>query len=159
MLTAVVMGVGCVCAGCWAGLCLRQRAAHLRAWQRALANMLAACAYARSNSAQVLRAGAAEIETLLPIARAVELEGADAAVLFERMEKSGFLRQEEQQALLAVMRALAGGGREEQAAALRFAMERFASFCERSEKKRDADAQMYMTLGLLGGLCMFLILC
>ncbi len=159
MLAAVVMGAGCVCAGLWAGLRLRRRAAHLRAWQQALTNMHAACAYARSNSAQVLRAGAAEIGELLPIARAVELDGADAAVLFERMEKSVFLHQEEQQVLLSVMRALAGGGREEQASALRFALDRFAVFCEKSETKRDADAQMYITLGLLGGMCVFLILC
>ncbi|MBQ9197316.1 MAG: hypothetical protein IJ157_08730 [Clostridia bacterium] len=157
MFGALTAALACALLGIWAAHSLRARSRMLRAWQRALAGMYASCAYARADSAQILRAGAYEIPALGDLARAVELNGADAGMLFES-QKTGRLRPEEYTVLLSVMRAAASGGREEIAAAIAYAQERFRSFCEACDGKRDADARMYVTLGLLSGVCAFLIL-
>lgn len=159
MLAAIMAGGALAAGGLWMGFQLRRRSALLRAWQQALLSMHAACAYARSGSAQVLRAGSGGVRELYALSRAVELSGADAGREFMRMQLDRGLRDEEGQTLMTVMRALSDGGREEQQEALRFALERFSVFCDKSDVKRDHDAGMYMTLGLLGGLCAFLILC
>ena len=159
MPAAVILGAVCLCLGASASARLRLRAACLRAWQRSLLAMHAACAYQRATCAQVLRAGASARPELLPIARAVETTGADAAVLFARRGKDRLLRPEEEGVLREVMSAVAGGDRSEIGAALDYALERFGEFCRAGEKKRDADAAMYVTLGLLLGVCVFLILC
>jgi len=151
------MGGVCFCLGlsaCWR---LRSRAALLRGWQRGLSGMYAACAYSRSTCAQILHAGG--LPCLRQLARAVELNGADAGRLFAEMPRDPLLRHEEETVLREAMNAVSSGSREEIAAALSYALERFRAFCADSEKKRDSDARMYMTLGLLSGLCVFLILC
>lgn len=155
----VVMAVLCACWGLAAGLRLRARAATLRAWQRSLFSMHAACAYARSTCAQVLRAGVADTPLLAGIAHQVELSGADAAALFEQVDTSRLLRAEEREVLRQCMQAIAGGSREEMAASLQYAAQRFEGFCQASERKRDADTRVYVTLGVLCGVCVFLILC
>ena len=86
--------------------------------QQALLAMRAACLYSRSTCAQVLRAGAAEASCLLPIARAVELNGADAARLFSAQKRSRLLRPEEHAVLLSALRCISAGTREEMAEAL-----------------------------------------
>lgn len=158
MLGAIVMGGACACAGAAAAWILRARTMELRAWQQALLAMRAACLYSRSTCAQVLRAGAAEASCLLPIARAVELNGADAARLFSAQKRSRLLRPEEHAVLLSALRCISAGTREEMAEALSYAAERYAAFCAESEKKRDSDARLYVTLGTLTGACVYLIL-
>lgn len=159
MLVPLTLGAACALIGLMAALRLRRRSACLRAWQRALTAMYASCAYARSDCGQILRAGAYEAPALLPIARAVETAGADAGRLFEADAPDRLLRAEERAVLLSVMRALANGNREEITAAIAYALERFRMFCVDCDGKRDADARLYMTLGLLSGVCVFLILC
>ena len=157
MPVPLMAGMACALLGLWAAHGLRARSSSLRAWQRALTAMYASCAYARANCAQILRAGAYEVPALSGMARAVELNGADAGELFESMGH-GRLKPEEHTVLLSVMRAMASGGREEIAAAIAYALERFRQFCAESDGRRDADARMYLTLGLLSGVCVFLIL-
>ena len=159
MLVPAVMAAVCLCAGAAGAERLRARAALLRSWQRALFAMHAACAYARATCAQVLRAGASEVCQLGEIARAVELNGADAGRLFAAGGKDRLLRDEEHAVLASALNAVATGGREEMSAALGYALERFQGFCSESEKKRNADAGLYLTLGALTGLCVFLVLC
>lgn len=157
MYVPLMAGLACAMIGLWAAHGLRARSACLRAWQRALTAMYSSCAYARADCAQILRAGAYDMPVLSTIARQVELNGADAGKLFEALP-GGRLRPEEHTVLLAVMRAMASGGREEIAAAIAYALERFRQFCAESDGRRDADARLYMTLGVLSGVCAFLIL-
>ena len=82
MPEAVTLAALCAFLGLSAAYRLRARMLYLRAWQRALTSMRAACAYARSSAGQILRAGAAEVGSLAPLARRVETEGADAEALF-----------------------------------------------------------------------------
>ena len=159
MLGPLMMAALCACLGVAAGVRLQARAASLRAWQRSLFAMHAACAYARSTCAQVVRAGAAEVPQLWSIARQVELNGADAGKLFKQADMGRLLRHEERDVLCQTFAVIAGGSRAEMAAALQYAMQRFEGFCQKSEQKRDADARMYAALGVLSGICVFLILC
>ena len=159
MPVPLTLAAACALTGLMAALRLRRRSSCLRAWQRALTAMYASCAYARSDCGHILRAGAYEVPALRPIARAVETEGADAERLFEAGVSERLLRAGERAVLLSVMRALANGNREEIAAAIAYALERFRVFCADSDGKRDTDARLYMMLGLLSGVCVFLILC
>ncbi len=158
MSVPLMLGLACALIGALAARRLQRRSAYLRAWQRALIAMHAASAYARANCAQILRAGASEARELIPVARAVELEGADAEKRYLDTSARQPLKAEERTVLLSVMRALSSGGREEIGAALAYAIERFRQFCADCDRRRDADARMYMTLGVLSGLCVFLIL-
>ena len=153
-----MLGAACGLLGLYAAHRLRARSACLRAWQRALGAMYAACAYARADCAQILRAGAYDMPALLPIARAVEVSGADAGQLFAGQTRKTMLRAEERTVLLSVLRALSSGTREEIGAAITYALERFRQFCADSDRRRDADARMYLALGVLSGACVFLIL-
>lgn len=159
MSGALILGMLCAALGAYAAGHLRARCGYLRAWQRALMAMYAACAYARSSCAQILRAGAAEVGVLLPIARRVELEGADAEALFAAQGRDRRLKGEEYRVLLAALRAVSRGTREEISHSLGFALERFGTFCADCDGKRQTDERLYLTLGLLSGLCVFLILC
>lgn len=158
MFGPLTLALACAALGAAAARRLRARSACLRAWQRALTAMYASCAYARSGCAQILRAGGYEVPDLRDAARAVELEGADAARLFESRGRGRLLRPEEWTVLLSALRALSGGGREEISAAIAYALDRFGQFCRDSDRRRDADARMYVTLGVLSGVCVFLIL-
>ncbi|MBQ7455457.1 MAG: stage III sporulation protein AB [Clostridia bacterium] len=158
MFIPFLMGGLCACLGISAAWRLRARTACLRAWQRSFAAMHAACAYRRATCAQVLRAGAADRPLLSAAARAVEISGADAGRLFRQEEQERLLRPEEKTVIVNALRAVSSGSREEMGEALAYAAERFSHFCEQSEKKRDANARMYLTLGVLSGVCVFLIL-
>ncbi len=159
MSGALILAALCAMLGISAAYRLRSRMLTLRAWQRALLSMRAACAYARSSAGQILRAGAAEAGCLLPIARRVETEGADAEALFAALPRDHRLKNEEHQVLLNVLRAVAHGSRPEIAQALDYALERFGDFCARCDQKRREDEKLYLTLGILAGVCVFLILC
>lgn len=159
MSGAVMLAALCVLLGLSAAYRLRSRNLYLRAWQRALLSMRAACAYARSSPGQILRAGAAEVGELLPLARRVETEGADAEAVFSARPQDRRLKSEEYQVILGSLRALAHGGREEIAQALEYALERFGDFCARCDQKRREDEKLYLTLGILSGVCIFLIFC
>ena len=157
MLGAVIGAAVCVTAGVGAARRLVARAGRLRAWQRALTAMGAACAYARADCAQILRAGSGDMPCLLVLARGVETRGEDPERAFRAQGRDSLLRPEEETVLSAVFRAAARGGREEISAAVAYAQERFAAFCAEADRKRQADARMYVTLGVLSGLCVFLI--
>lgn len=159
MSAAVALAALCVCAGAAAACRLRSRASCLRAWQRALFAMRAACAYSRSSCAQILRAGAAEAPELRPIARQVELTGVDAEALFAAQRRDRRLKNEEYRLLLSVLRAVSRGSREEIGETIAFALERFGTFCADCDRKRQADERMYVMLGVLSGVCVFLLLC
>ena len=159
MSGAVILAALCALLGMTAAWRLRSRNLYLRAWQRALLSMRAACAYARSSTGQILRAGGAEADFLAPIARRVETEGADAEALFSALPRDRRLKNEEYQVIGSCLTALSHGGREEIAQALDFALERFGDFCARSDRKRQEDEKLYLTLGILSGVCVFLIFC
>lgn len=158
MLGPLMLGTVCAALGAAAAVRLRARCAYLRAWQRALTAMYASCAFARSTCAQILRAGAYDMPALRDIAGAVETEGADAAAMLESKGRGRLLRAEEWTVLLSVLRALSAGGRGEIGAAIAYGLERFGDFCRDSDRRRDADERLYVTLGLLSGVCVFLIL-
>lgn len=158
MLVQITLAGACAALGLGLAARLRARCARLRAWQRALSAMYAACAYLRADGSQILRAGAAEVAVLQPVARAVELQGASAERLFEAQVLEPLLRPEERRVLLSAMHALAEDDRRAIADSMAFAQERFRQFCADSEEKRDTDARLYVTLGVLSGLCVFLIL-
>lgn len=159
MSGAVIPAALCALLGVTAAYRLRTRTQYLRSWQRALLAMRAACAYARASAGQILRAGAAEVPSLSPIARQVETEGADAEALFAAMPRDRRLKNEEYQVLQSVLQALAHGSREEIGQAVEYALMRFGDFCARCDQKRREDEKLYLTLGILSGVCVFLILC
>ena len=159
MSGAVILSALCALLGISAAWRLHSRMLTLRAWQRALLSMRAACAYARSSAGQILRAGAAEVSSLAPVARRVETEGADAEALFAALPRDQRLKSEEYQVITSCLRALAHGSRQEIAQALDYALERFGDFCVQCELKRREDEKLYVTLGILSGVCVFLILC
>ena len=159
MSGALILAALCAMLGISAAYRLRSRMLTLRAWQRALLSMRAACAYARSSAGQILRAGAAEAGCLLPIARRVETEGVDAESLFAAQPRDRRLKGEEYQVVQGVLHALAHGSREEIGQAVAYAQRRFDDFCARCDQKRGEDEELYLTLGILAGVCVFLILC
>ena len=159
MSGALIPSALCALLGLMAAYRLRARTQYLRAWQRALLTMGSACAYARASAGQILRAGAAEVPSLAPIARRVETEGADAESLFAAQSRDRRLKGEEYQVLQGVLHALAHGSREEIGQAVAYAQRRFDDFCARCDQKRREDEKLYLTLGILSGVCVFLILC
>ena len=141
----LMLGAACGLLGLYAAYRLRARSACLRAWQRALGAMYAACAYARADCVQILRAGAYDMPALLPIARAVELSGADAGQLFAGQTRKTMLRAEERTVLLSVMRALSSGTREEIGSAMegRLPAQYFAVLTDSRSVGVMGDARTY----------------
>ena len=136
MLRALTAGGICLMAGIERAQQLRKRARVLRAWHCALENLSASCACLRLPPEEnwrsaVMQAGA---ET-------------DASVLGE-----------EECALIAMcQKALYDGMPEQQERQLRYASSRFAQLALAAQEKQDRDAGLYMSIGLLGGLCVFLM--
>ena len=54
--------------------------------------------------------------------------------------------------------AMIDGTPDQQEMQLRYAAERFRALTLQAENKQQKDAKLYGTLGLLGGLCIFLII-
>ena len=54
--------------------------------------------------------------------------------------------------------AMIDGTPDQQEMQLRYAAERFRALTLQAEKKQQKDAKLYCTLGMLGGLCIFLII-
>ena len=156
MLAGMIVGAACVCAGAAASYRLYRRAVLLRDWQQAMIAMRAAAVYAHAGCADTLRAG--QMAVLKKLAEQVEREGADAAAAYEALGGDALIRGDERAVIACVLRTLSGGGRDEQEAMLSYAEARFSAFCERAEALRDRDARMFVSLGVLCGICALIML-
>lgn len=157
-MMAVAGALACAALGMLMGTRLSRRCARLRNWQQALFIIRAQCVYARAPLWQALKAGGAYVDALTAIAQSVESKGADPFALFGNLRRDALLTSEEWAVLASCMQALAHGGAAEQDLALTYASERFRGFCESAQAKRDRDTRLFISLGWLGGACVFLLL-
>ena len=136
MLRAVTAGVICLLAGVTEAQRLGRRARVLRAWSSAFESMRAMNAGLRLPPMQIWQKATAEYGA----------EGQD-----------GSLSSGEQELIGQCYAAMLDGTIEQQEAQLRYAAERFRALTQQAENKQQKDAKLYGTLGLLGGLCIFLM--
>lgn len=154
MLAGVVCCALCMGAGAWQYAQLMMRARQLHAWQEAIIAMRASAVHACTMSADTLRAG--NMGVLRELAKDMERTGTDAAAAFSA-QKIPWLTTQEKDVLCAALRSISNGQRAEQEAMLGYAQERFKAFCASADQRRERDAQMYLQLGALTGVCALLI--
>ena len=136
MLRALTAGCICLVAGIERARQLCERAKTLRAWQCALENLGASCAYLRLPPEENWRSAIAQA--------GVDM---DASVL----------TKEERMLLVQCQKAVYDGTPQQQERQLRDAAARFAQLLKSAQEKQEKDAGLYASIGLLGGLCVFLM--
>ena len=137
MLRAVTAGMICLLVGVTESqrLCCRVRA--LRAWTGAIESMRAMNAGLRMPPMEIWQKAVAE-------------HGAE--------RQDNILSSAEKALIGQCYAAMIDGTPDQQEMQLRYAAERFRALTLQAEKKQQKDAKLYCTLGMLGGLCIFLII-
>lgn len=136
MLRAVTAGVICLLAGVTEAQRLGQRVRALRAWSGAFESMRAMNSGLRLPPLQIWHKAAAE-------------HGAE--------QQNSMLTAGEKELIGQCCAAMLDGTIEQQEMQLRYAAERFRTLTQQAETKQQKDAKLYGVLGLLGGLCVFLM--
>lgn len=157
-MLAALSAAACAGLGAWAGLRLARRDVRLRRWQQALLSVRAACAYARMPPARAVLAGAAHIPQLKTLSERMESGDAALADPLCGLARDTLLTPAERAVLLSCWEALLRGDALEQQQAFDYALARFEAFCACAERARERNARLYVTLGCLGGACIFLTL-
>lgn len=131
MLRAVIAGLICLAAGVHASQRLNGRVCALRSWQRALEKISTQCACLRLSPKDMLQE--------LPKSHQTELT------------------REEKDWIAECLQTVLNGTQEEQERQLRYAIKRLEQALQTAEEKQKQDAKLFVSLGLLGGLCIFLL--
>lgn len=143
MLRAVTAGLLALLSGVTAAQQVSQRARTLRQWRTALENMRCYCICSRLQPEEIWRLSAGEAG--LP----PETEKAESEILL--------LTKEEKTLLSACLKTLFDGTQEQQTRQFEYACAFFEKRLAQAEEKHRQDAKLYATLGVFGGLCIFLV--
>ena len=136
MLRAVMAFLACFAMGLGAAQQLERRTKALRGWHSVLESMGAQCTCLRLSPKEMLRNA---------------LGDSKAA------PDKYLLTREERQLIEACMQTLYEGTQEQQERQFKYALLRFEQLLFKAEEKQERDAKLFGTLGLLGGLCIFLL--
>ena len=130
MLRAVTAGLICLILGIQSSKKLDKRVYALRVWQQTLDKISTQCACLRLPPADILQDVPQQRDALTP---------------------------EEQAWIEECLQAVLHGTQEEQERQLRYVIKRMEKALERAEEKQKQDAKLFLSLGLLGGLCILLL--
>lgn len=143
MLRAVTAGLLTLLSGILAAQRVSQRARMLRLWCTALESMRSHCICLRLPPEEIWQLSAGEAG--LPLA----VEKAESEICL--------LTKEEKTLLSACRKILFDGTQEQQKRQFEYACTFFEKRLARAEEKQRQDAKLYATLGIFGGLCIFLV--
>ena len=152
MLRGLIACAVCVALGMAAGGELSRKLQALRMWHAALQVMHVRCACARETPQETLRAGAVHAKTLESIADMRNMEEIRQALHKEPLPKEAV------GVIVSSVQTVLNGSAQEQAQSLSFACAQLERMCAAAQEKHDRDAVLHVKLGVLGGLCMLLIL-
>lgn len=152
MLRALMACAVCIALGMTAGWELSRKLKALRMWHAALQGMHVRCSCARETPQETLRAGAVHVKTLACMADMRSMEE-----IRQTLHKEP-LPEEAVGVIVSSVQAVLNGNAQEQVQSLSFACAQLERLCVAAQKQHDRDAVLYVKLGVLGGVCMLLIL-
>lgn len=148
-----VIGCGiCILWGTASAYQLAHNAKVLLQWLYALEAMRVHSTCARETPKQVFLAGAGHAAVLEKIAKTENLQE------IEQLLKTENLPPDAQTIVFAALKAVWDGALEEQEEKLRFAVSQVSLLWRTAQEKCSSSVRLYMTLGILSGLCTGLVL-
>lgn len=129
-------GLACCIWGIYASQRLMRRTGDLRLWLDALESMQTQCSCLRLTPKEVLQ-------------NALGKQAAEPAQYL--------LTREEQAVINACLQSVMNDTKEQQERQLQYAIRRFETARVQAEKRQMQDAKLFVSLGVLGGLCVFLL--